>query len=435
MVMEVIRSDVKVRNLNTPSKGYEDYKVEGAKSLYLRVSCTGTKKWRFLGRVMGSGKQSVYALGEYAPSSKDIHISLQKAKQKAEEYKAYLRAGIDPKALEDQKAADVARNKLEEEKRAKNTYQYVLNCFFTEHAELNLKPSTIAHMRSLLGAGDFTGWQDKPIDQILKRDVEAVIKRIEKRGVLVQARRSLAYLKMLFKWCVGEGYLPDEVAPPTYGVTTKLKKESKRKRWLSQDEIKIFWKAADDLGYPFGRCLQILLLTGQRRDEVAAMRRKDIDKDLKHWFQRENKADRSHIVPLNSLAESIIDELPTINESALFFTTNGVTPISGFSKAKRKLDAKIKDIIEHDQIQGAFEEPWMIHDLRRTMTTQLRRNGIPLDVCSRLLNHAEKGVTSEHYDEYDMLKEKTEAMKKWGSIVESITREKADNVVMLKRPN
>ena len=78
-------------------------------------------------------------------------------------------------------------------------------------------------------------------------------------------------------------------------------------------------------------------------------------------------------------------------------------------------------------------EHWTPHDLRRTMTTKLRELRIPLHVCSRLLNHAERGVTSEHYDMYDMLEEKTQAMNTWGSYLDRLINGKADNVVQMKQ--
>ena len=116
-------------------------------------------------------------------------------------------------------------------------------------------------------------------------------------------------------------------------------KENARDRILNDGEIRLAWNAFDKMGWPFGHAFTLLLITGQRRDEVTKMRWKDIDEKECLWtLPREaTKADRLHEVPLSDLAVEILQSVPrTSNE--FVFSTNGKTPISGFSKAKAKAD-------------------------------------------------------------------------------------------------
>ena len=110
-------------------------------------------------------------------------------------------------------------------------------------------------------------------------------------------------------------------------------------------ELSLIWRAADALGYPFGPFVQLLILTGQRREEVAGMRWSELDRDLTMWtLPRERaKNDEPHQVPIVPWARSILAGLPRIAGSDFVFTTTGKTSISGYSKAKASLDAAITD--------------------------------------------------------------------------------------------
>lgn len=198
-------------------------------------------------------------------------------------------------------------------------------------------------------------------------------------------------------------------------------------------EIELLWRACDTFGYPFGDYCKLLLVTGQRRNEVATAKWSDIDLSRGQWTQTDNKADRTHVVPLSELALSIISSLPKFKASELLFTSTGKTHIQGQSKLKKRLDEKVRSLINEEELKGLYVEPWQLHDLRRTFTTHLRRMGVGQDICARLLNHAEKGVTAEHYDQYDMLEEKTRAMNTWGAFLKRILEGKQDNVVDIKQ--
>ena len=133
----------------------------------------------------------------------------------------------------------------------------------------------------------------------------------------VMANRTLAYLRKFFNWCADEDILLADESLPTDRVKMPLRNEQKkraRKRYLTEDEIRVFLQATDKLAYPYGSLFQMMLYTGQRKSEVAALRWRDITGT--QWLQENNKADREHIVPLADQAVAILDDLFSITGSA-----------------------------------------------------------------------------------------------------------------------
>ena len=135
-------------------------------------------------------------------------------------------------------------------------------------------------------------------------------------------------------------------------------KSRQRKRRLDDRELALVWKAADSLGYPFGSAVQLLILSGQRRNEVMAAPRTEFDLDARQWVIAPARAKNNveHLVPLSAAACDLVANLPTVEgEGGFLFTTNGETPISGYSKWKAKLDAKV-DRTQRRQAAGALDD-------------------------------------------------------------------------------
>lgn len=386
-----------------------DFKDKRVTGLYLRVSHTGRMVWTLLMRLGDTLKR--YELGVFSDS--DGGLSLTQARDKAEEWKRRIRAGDDPLAME--------------KARRKDTFEVVRSKFFEQHVRRNLKPNTQAAYKSSLEHKRFRDWEGRMVQSITRAEVIALIDEIANQGTLIQANRTLAYLRKFFNWCAEKDIIRGDEPIPTDRVKPPLRKEAPRDRVLEEWEIKAFWKATEGLGYPYKQVYRLFLATGQRRSECAGIRRTDFDLDESQWLQRDNKAGRDHIVPLNELAQEVIKDCPDMGE--FLFTTQGDRPINGFTKSKARLDALMG--VEAERLEKSFV-PWQIHDLRRTMTTYLRKAGVSRDVCSVLLNHVSRGVTAAHYDRYDMLEEKGLAMKVWGSILERILWGQPENVVSLR---
>jgi len=187
---------------------------------------------------------------------------------------------------------------------------------------------------------------------------------------------------------------------------------------LSAEEIKIVWGVFDGLGYPWGPLYKMLLVTGQRRGEVAGLRWSEINGEGWKLPGERAKKGKGHLVPLSSLAREILDGLPQIGE--LVFRANTDAPLQGWSRTATRLEKLTSPV-----------EDWHIHDLRRTFATHLRSLGVDRLVVSKLLNHAEAGVT-KIYDRYAADPEKTAAMERWANrLREIISGAPANNVVQM----
>ncbi len=219
-----------------------------------------------------------------------------------------------------------------------------------------------------------------------------------------------ANIRTLFKWAIQREIVNTNPCADTPRPVNGNRSE--RDRVLSDEEVRSTWEACGKLGYPFGRIVQMLLLTGQRKSEVAKMKWPDVDLDEKVWRLRrdQTKADRSHDVPLSPLAIELLNGLPHLNDSDYVFTADGIRPFNGFSKAKARLD-------KLSRTNG-----WRLHDLRRTVGTNMAEHlGISVFTVARVLNHAEGGVT-KIYARASYLKEKRVALEKWSEHLRKLLR-------------
>ena len=167
------------------------------------------------------------------------------------------------------------------------------------------------------------------------------------------ASRLRAWLSKFFNYAVNAQLRPDNpVARTENPVDAKARQ---RKRTLDDRELVLAWKAAERLGYPFGPAVQMLVLCGQRLTEVCSAPRSEFDLAARQWIIMPSRAKNNveHLVPLSAAVCDIVASLPTIEGSDFLFTTTGKTPISGFSKAKRRLDALITELND-----GKALEPW-----------------------------------------------------------------------------
>jgi integrase len=158
------------------------------------------------------------------------------------------------------------------------------------------------------------------------------------------------------------------------------------------------------------------MLTGQRRDEVASLDWKELDRGRRLWVLPSHRAknNKPHLVPLGDLTINVLDEVSGNDvwpRTGLVFSTTGRTPVSGFSKAKRRIDQFLIARLP----SGVNLLPWRIHDLRRTTATGLQREGVRFEVTEAVLNHVSgaRGGIAGVYQRHDWADEKREALQKW----------------------
>ena len=178
----------------------------------------------------------------------------------------------------------------------------------------------------------------------------------------------------------------------------------RRKRVLNDTELRAVWHAADQLGYPYAHIVHMLVLTGQRRSEVANATWSEFDLASKLWTipAERMKMESAHVVPISDDLMSLLTGLPRFAAGDhLFSNTFGEKSVAAFSEAKHRID-KLTGPVPH----------WTLHDLRRTMRTNLSALPIPDRVRELMIAHAQPGL-HQVYDQYSYLAEKTRGFAAW----------------------
>jgi integrase len=416
-----------VETLKPPATGRVEYWDSHLPGFGLRVAGSGRKTWVAMYRVNGQLVRETVGTLALIPS-------VAEARDRARESMHKARAGKNPVA--ERRERELAAIRAEE---LPDTFRAVATRYLERYAKKNTKPTTWRELQRQLEVDVFPKWGDRPIASLKRQDVTVLLEAIADRGSPVQANRTLARLKTLFKWLLDEELIP---ADPTARVR-KVVKETARDRTLADREVGLFWRGCDKLGWPFGSMYKLLLLTAQRRDEVGSLEWSEIDFDQNVWTIPREKAknDRAHEVHLSALAMEILDSLPRVG-GRYVLTTTGARPVSGFSKSKERLDRHMLHLFRAELAEAGYEpyraaiDDWILHDLRRTAATGMARLNIPPHVVDRILNHvsgAIRGVAAV-YNRHAYLDERRAALEAWSRHVESIVRPVASNVVPLTAP-
>jgi integrase len=261
--------------------------------------------------------------------------------------------------------------------------------------------------------------------------------------------RTAAYGRAAFAWAVKRGMVqanPFAELPVDKSIT-------KRERVLSDDEIAENWRAAGEAASPYGTIVRLMILTGQRRGEVAGMRWEELSDDLATWTipRERTKNGLVHVVPLSELACNLI-RVTLANEArrvmgelrasnALVLPGAVGTVFSGWSKSKTALDEAVTEARAKAAAKAGATAaplvPWTIHDLRRTLATGLQRLGVRLEVTEAVLNHisGSRGGIAGVYQRHDWAVEKRAALDAWAAHVLAIVEQRtaADNVLTFAR--
>jgi integrase len=383
----------------------------------VRVTANGRKTFMLMYRITGRLRR--LTLGRYPA------LTLAKAREKAGKALSLVERGSDP-----------ADEKMVRRAAGGESFGDVVAEYFATHAMSALRS---AHETRRLIERDCAHWIHRPVQSISRRDVRDLLDGIVARGSPVMANRLRAYLAGFFSWSVAREVL--EVSPVA-GVP-KPATERPRDRVLTDPELTELWTAAGTLGYPFGEIVQMLILTGQRRGEVAAMRWVDLDleSDKPLWSLPADatKNGRPHTVPLASRAVAILGVLPRLSGPLVFSTRDGTVLFAGWSKYRTKLDAALMTARRNTTTRHGAKEiepmsPWTLHDIRRSTASGMARLGFPPHVVERVLNHS-SGVVSGMaaiYNRHDYSGEARAALNGWGRHVEALLEPATNNIVALR---
>lgn len=426
-----------IPRLPRPAEGKPpiDYWDKMERGFGVRVSASGRKTFNLQVQVISGGKKrdariKIGVVGE---------IELSDAREKARTFKRMASEGLDPRKVK----GDKERRLI---KRSGETFSAIRDQFLEKYVDERCKPSTAYAYRSALkSAPDFSEWEDRALADMTRIDVRAVLDRIITRGAKTQANRTLQYLSKMMDWAEEHDFI--EVSP-CHGIK-RPSKEIQRDRILTDNEIKAVWSAFDSDGGAFSVPFKLMLILGQREDEIIGMRRSEITtwgellgpqvKDQQYkgitakdpvWIipKVRTKMDREHVVPLPSLAVEQIKLAGDNGFDPLFVSETNINralengqknprPISGISRAKARID-KASEVSD-----------WRLHDLRRTVRSGMARLGIPNEIAKKVTNHKQGGIDAI-YNRYDYLPERHRALNAWADLLENIIHGKrdADNV-------
>jgi integrase len=277
--------------------------------------------------------------------------------------------------------------------------------FLEQHCK-DYRPRSRKETERLLRVNVLPKWKGRRIEEITRADVRAILANLVETPVV--ANRVHSVLSILFRWAVEHDLV---AASPVAGVRAP-NKETARDRVLNDDELKAVWQAADKEGHPFGTIVQLLILTGQRRGEVAGMQWSELDLESGLWtLPRERvKNGRRHEVPLPRQAIEILrNEVPRIGDKYVF-TINGTGAFGAFSKARGRLNVKIP--------------AWTVHDLRRTVASGMASLGANLVVIEKILNHVSGSLAGivGVYQRHEYAEEKRAALQLWADHVDQLVQ-------------
>jgi len=388
---------------NPPGAADKIFFDDGLSGFGLRLREGGKRTWIAQYRV--GTKQRRVTLGTVE------NLDATEARRRAKDMLSKVHLGGDPQS---EKAARRAEAAL--------TLGSVIDAYLARYAEKKLKPSTLDDVRRYLKR-HWASLSKMPARTITRAEVAARLGDIAEESGGYAANRARAALNALYAWAIGEG-LTD--VNPVVGAN-KPADEKPRDRVLTTAELESVWNKAGE--GDFGAIVRLLILTGQRREEAAAMTWDELDLDRALWRiggdRTKNK--RPHDVPLSAQALAVLGGLEKRDGRALVFGSRE-GPFSGWSKAKAALDGRMQDLT------GRAGAPWRLHDLRRTVATGMADLGIQPHVIEAVLNHisGHKAGVAGVYNRASYANEKRQALDMWGAYVETVAKRHKSNILPLR---
>jgi integrase len=361
----------------------------------LKVTPKGRKVFVVLYRTGGAGsKLRKYTIGPYG------RVTLHQARVAAQKVFAAKLEGRDLAAEKREARRRVVADRVED----------LLETFILQHVSQNRSAYEISRLlRREMGKP----WSGRSIHEITKRDVVDVISAIEQRGAPGTANKTLKVIKTFLRWCVGRAVLdrsPAEGVPMPAKVVT-------RDRVLTDGELAQVILATRQMSGPYGGIVELLALTGQRREEVAAMTWGELDLHRRVWTlpKSRTKNAKEHAVHLSEQSMAVL--LRTTVRGPFVFTVLGSKPFREFSRTKRQID-------ELSGVTG-----WRLHDLRRTCVSGMARLGVAPHVADKILNHQSGTISgvAAVYQRHDFLDERNDALERWGAHVAKIAVDASSN--------
>ena len=362
-----------------------DSKIKG---LYLVVQPRPSTAKSWAVRYRMHGKPCKYTLGKYP------NIGLADARSKATDVLQSVEDGFNP--------AKSNKTLTRSNNLASGACSKALNEYKRTHLD-TLRSGDKAFRFLEVALVEMLG--DPRLYSVSRLNIQNVIDELNSSGRGVTANRVLTHCKTFFDWCVAREHC--EVSP-TVGIKKPFKEQPKD-RVLSDEEIKLFWNACDEVYDTYGKLGKLLLLTGQRLAEVSHMTYELVEDGIWKIPKEITKNGRAHSVPICPLTHKVITQSERPQLSGFVVSVTGDKPMSNFSRAKNA----ISDVME--RLACSKIEPWTFHDLRRTYATGMQSLGVQIPVTEALLNHvsgSRSGIIGV-YQRHEYKKEKIDAVSMW----------------------
>jgi integrase len=401
-------SDTTVKNAKSnPDK---PYKLPDEKGMYLLVNQNGSKYFRLKYRF--AGKEKVLALGVYPDTS------LKQAREKRDEARKQLAEGIDPS--ENRKA--VKSSKAES---AANSFEVIAREWGGKKVDTWVDKNN--RSKRMLERNIFPWLGSKPITDILPKDILECLRRVEDRGTIETAHRTLQICGQVYRYAVATGRAERDITPDLRGALPPAKGEHFA-AITEPKQVAELLRAIDSYqgSLPAVCALKLAPLVFVRPGELRAAEWQHIDLDAKEWRYYVSKTSVQHIVPLSTQAVAILEELHPFSGHGRFVFPSERTPRGDRCMSDNTLNAALKRL-------GYGKDVMTAHGFRAMARTILDEVlGVRPDFIEHQLAHAVKDPNGRAYNRTAHLPERHKMMQQWADYLDSL--KSGAQVLPFKKP-
>jgi integrase len=270
-------------------------------------------------------------------------------------------------------------------------------------------------------------WADKPVAEIDEAVISTALDGLHKGT----QRRLLSVLSGFFRYQHARRHV---LRNPTRDLHRPAPPVA-RDRVLNPKELRWLWLALDDEPI-YGPLVKLLMLTGQRLNEVVGLSAHELSADRSTWTipGTRTKNHRTHIVHLAPLAQEQLASVMAAKPKSgdLIFSATGKTAVWPGSRLKHRLDRKMKELAKTEGHEDAIP-PWRFHDLRRSAVTGMVALSVPVNIVELMVNH-QSGVragVAGTYNWAEMLPERKAAFERWALHLAGIVDQRPADIAIL----
>lgn len=385
----------------------ETLRDKGCPGLRVHANANGSRSWRYL-RKARDGKIIKMTLGSTAT------FSVVEARDWARELNSIIERGGNPTDV----AASEGAAEAQEQTRLAMTVGVAWNHYITTlEREGNHAPHTLTMKRCRFKIDIAPAIGDMPLSDVEHDHLWRIIEAKKEAGFVSASNHLVPDIKVFFKWCMTHGRILTGLRRNPAVDIIKLSKDKSRKRTFKLGELRLFVRAlaaAEDVFCR--RMFSLLLLSGQRINNVLRASPTEWCPELDAWEIEKTKNDEPNVVPLSAWGKSLFSDS---NAAWVFPSSRGGGPRLGhIVPLYRAMRLSMQELAGE-----TFEvHHWTPHDLRRVIRTHMSRLRIKREIAERVIAHKPEGVEAI-YDRYEYLEEKREALAIWEAEIIRIAKE------------